>query len=1157
MRPSSKAAVARIDIFDDDGHRIDWGTGFLAGFQLMLTAYHVIAHRADTQWRPKCVRASATFVRAGAVVVELDLEPVDMDRSLDFVVLRIVTSVPPEIDSIVLSGLDPPDRVPFTSWGYPALNSTGGFDISGHIVDSRALLSEFIPALQLFALQAAAPDAILTGLSGAPCIVNDFAVGVIRSFPTTDNHRVAAGTLYASPIAAIVSRDALRSKLSMDPCAALPPLPPEYPWPSSPYFDLRPYSANDARVFFGRCREIVRLLEMCSDATTGLILVCGQTGVGKSSLLRAGLFPRAAGTWSVHYATRNRDTGLASSFRGLLSEPSGLAPRLIVLDQVEEAFTRPSAGTRDELNEFAGLIAERCRACSIDRVIVAFRKEWLAELENLFSAHSIPFSLVLLEALSAEAVAEVVQGVPMNSQLRSRWDLTIEDAACSEIVSKVTADKESPVAPTLQVLLTRLWMRAVAVSRAKPVITAELVTSEIRRGLGLDAVLDTRLAALYKELPLAADGLALDILEFHTTELSTAEARTRAEMQSRYASWAETERVLHLLEEYGLIVDPRHGEPGVTRLAHDALAPLVKLRFNSSRLLGQRARRILENYFSTRSDAEEVLTKTDLDVVGKGQRSMRRLTASEHDLICDSRRLLVAQRRRRNLVAACVGVLLLGVAAAALPFGIGARAVERVDLPGMVIAASDAGRVAIVADSDNREKRMFIVRLEGTKTIVTPIDGLFTEALISPAGDHLLLLRSDGTLCWSSVATAIVEPLLSSASSDRRLEYRAGFSEDGKWAFAALTDGSVYAWRSESRPMKVTDLRQRRELEGRSARYVHPSMQDKLPPVQPTRLGITPSSHWMWILDGDDGSRRLYVIRLSDGFTSLGDPVADDVDRFTSVVHSANGQWLAFARHEEGTASSIDLLADSQRPVRVIDQMNGVSSIYRIAFSPDSRWLIARREAGNFYQASMSAWGAAIVTAASTNAPQRGGGDILNEIWFSPDSTLVTGTDRDGRRYVWRLDGAKPEIPVLLMENEEREGLAPDRSSSIGVAFCKGDDQILVGTRDGSVRLKRMSDGGRGSELGRLVPGRMQFAVARSGPVVAYNDVQAAEVSCLGYYRLVAEAPTSIFAVRTDTAGRLTLVCQRTIVRVEKAFYLWGLPIWPIKWPDVAYMRAE
>jgi transcriptional regulator with XRE-family HTH domain len=72
---------------------------------------------------------------------------------------------------------------------------------------------------------------------------------------------------------------------------------PEGPaWPGGPYLGLVPFQERDARLFYGRDELAERLVRRLADRPAGarILLVAGESGSGKSSLLRAGLLPLLA-----------------------------------------------------------------------------------------------------------------------------------------------------------------------------------------------------------------------------------------------------------------------------------------------------------------------------------------------------------------------------------------------------------------------------------------------------------------------------------------------------------------------------------------------------------------------------------------------------------------------------------------------------------------------------------------------------------------------------------------------------------------------------------------------------------------------------------------------------------------------------------------------
>jgi predicted AAA+ superfamily ATPase len=109
------------------------------------------------------------------------------------------------------------------------------------------------------------------------------------------------------------------------------------------------FRTEEAEVFFGRGRQTRDLWQRLTEPdSAGILLLYGQTGVGKSSLLEAGLAPRLAWTHEIVTIRRDGQKGLADQLAMARSrvlaeqgrQESQEKPATIILDQVEEAFTR-------------------------------------------------------------------------------------------------------------------------------------------------------------------------------------------------------------------------------------------------------------------------------------------------------------------------------------------------------------------------------------------------------------------------------------------------------------------------------------------------------------------------------------------------------------------------------------------------------------------------------------------------------------------------------------------------------------------------------------------------------------------------------------------------------------------------------------------------
>ena len=113
------------------------------------------------------------------------------------------------------------------------------------------------------------------------------------------------------PAGAAERMDWSLAEAANDPFFGLPELPP-LDLPDKPYRYLDFYRREDAEIFFGRGREIRELYEQVTAAgSPPIILFYGQSGVGKSSLLAAGLLPRLEESHAVRYARRDQALGLS------------------------------------------------------------------------------------------------------------------------------------------------------------------------------------------------------------------------------------------------------------------------------------------------------------------------------------------------------------------------------------------------------------------------------------------------------------------------------------------------------------------------------------------------------------------------------------------------------------------------------------------------------------------------------------------------------------------------------------------------------------------------------------------------------------------------------------------------------------------------------
>ncbi|SDL32976.1 WD40 repeat [Glycomyces sambucus] len=186
-------------------------------------------------------------------------------------------------------------------------------------------------------------------------------------------------------------------------------------WNGSPYLGLQPYTANDAPVFFGRASTLAELVGKAGESISGgLMVVTGSSGVGKSSLLRAGLIPAiergllrsdaAEGPWRAILLDRPGAAPVSSlaaelakhggpdstaTRKALVADPDEAADRveerrtgrdgarpermLLVIDQFEEVFTLVEDQERSRFLRMIDSIARSPRAF----VVLAVRGDFV------------------------------------------------------------------------------------------------------------------------------------------------------------------------------------------------------------------------------------------------------------------------------------------------------------------------------------------------------------------------------------------------------------------------------------------------------------------------------------------------------------------------------------------------------------------------------------------------------------------------------------------------------------------------------------------------------------------------------------------------------------------------------------------------------------
>ena len=401
----------------------------------------------------------------------------------------------------------------------------------------------------------------------------------------------------------------------------------------SPYKGLDHYEEQDAPFFFGR--EVECDLVVANLLAARLTLLYGQSGVGKSSLLHAGVVPRLRGTPDlavVIFRSWGSDpaAGLCAAIRAAAGvEPSAGEPALagtiaactrqlgrdlvIILDQFEEYFVYHPREDGDSTfaAEFPRAVNQAELAVSF---LVSIREDALARLDRFKGRIPNLFGNYLrIDRLSRQAAREAIMR-PLeeyNGRVAADERMEIEPRLVEAVLDQVRVGnvqlggtgagvidgagaRESRIeAPFLQLVLTRLWEEeSTAGSHALRLETLD------RLG-GAGRIVPAHLDAAMDQLPQPEQDVAARVFRFLVTPSGTKIAHRASDL----AEYAEVS-----VDVVGLLLDHLGGPQarilrgtgdGRYEIYHDVLAAAI-LDWRARRLQAIRAarsRRLLLSLF--------------------------------------------------------------------------------------------------------------------------------------------------------------------------------------------------------------------------------------------------------------------------------------------------------------------------------------------------------------------------------------------------------------------------------------------------------------------------------------------------------------------------------------------------------------------------------
>ena len=427
---------------------------------------------------------------------------------------------------------------------------------------------------------------------------------------------------------------------------------------TSPFKFLDAYGRDDRAIYFGRCQEIADLY--CLVFEGDLVLVYGQSGTGKTSLIQCGLANRFQPTdWFQVYVRRQEDINIslereirAHAVTEIAKDSSTeeavrslyldhLRPVFLIFDQFEELFV---LGSAEEQDKFIATIAGLLDSNAACKIVISLREEYLAQLHHFEKKVPTLFDKRLrVEPMSNANVLEVIVGTT------AALGITLEhgEDTAQKIIDNLDDPRSGVQLAYLQVYLDRLYRKAAPEDGGAIVFTDQAVAETGKLGDILEDFLSEQSDAIQARLAENYPGIDKDavqqILEAFVTLDGTRQPVAPADLAARLPRLAPAMAdALAALQAARIL----RSADTLLELAHDSLAARIADRRSAERKALLMVEKLVRDRMAAFEQTHTWLNRDELVVVRRVEPQLG-LTEAESGFVRTSARKARWSRIRR------------------------------------------------------------------------------------------------------------------------------------------------------------------------------------------------------------------------------------------------------------------------------------------------------------------------------------------------------------------------------------------------------------------------------------------------------------------------------------------------------------------------------